>query len=129
MFDDRDGGLVEVAGGPAGSVGIDVVVVGHVLAVQLLRARQAAGRITGAIEGCRLVRVFSIPKSRDLLPGTSDPAREAGARAEITYNATHPARYRHVIASCVHEGRRRQRFPLRQGEAAGSYSLQQLRIL
>ena len=42
MLDDRDGRLVEIAGAPAGGVGIDVVVIGHFLAVQLVRTRQAA---------------------------------------------------------------------------------------
>ena len=45
MLDNRDGRLVEVAGGPAGGVGIDVVVVGHVLAVQLLGARPRAASL------------------------------------------------------------------------------------
>jgi hypothetical protein len=41
VLDDRDGGLVEVVGGPACGVGVDVVVVGHLLAaVQLLGLRQ-----------------------------------------------------------------------------------------
>ena len=40
VLDDRDRGLVEVVRRPAGRVGVDVVVVGHLLAVQLARLRE-----------------------------------------------------------------------------------------
>ena len=43
VLDDRDGRLVEVVRRPAGGVGVDVVVVGHLLAVQLLGLRPARG--------------------------------------------------------------------------------------
>ena len=42
VLDDRHGGLGEVVGRPPGGVGVDVVVVGHLLAVQLLGVGQPA---------------------------------------------------------------------------------------
>ncbi len=44
VLDDCDGGLVAlVVGRPDGRVGVDIVVVGHRLAVQLLGPRQTRG--------------------------------------------------------------------------------------
>src|SRR5512133_2940253 len=101
MLDDRDGRLVEIAGASTGGISIDVVVVRHLLAVQLLPTRQAAGGSAGPVERCRLVWVFPIPKSGDLLPGASHPPREAGAVPENSQHAAHPARHPHDVGGCV----------------------------
>ena len=104
MFDDRDGRLVEVTGGPARRVSIDVVVVRHLLAMQLLSVREATSRAGDAIEGRWLVRVLPVPETGDLLPRPSHPTREAGALTEIADNVAHPARHGYVVeigrASC-----------------------------
>ena len=63
VLDDRHGRLVEVVGRPAGGVGVDVVVVGHLLAVQLLGCGQAGPRQCGVERG-RLVRVLAVAQHR-----------------------------------------------------------------
>jgi hypothetical protein len=78
VLDDGDGRLVEVVGGAAGGVGVDVVVVGHLLAVQLRRLRQP-----GAVGGPRRAPPAGAGSPRSAapraLPGRAHPAREAGA--------------------------------------------------
>ena len=50
VLDDRDGRLGEVVGSAVGGIGIDVVVVGHLLAVQLLGRGQPAGEVRRGVE-------------------------------------------------------------------------------
>ena len=129
MFDDRDRGLVEVARGSARGVRIDIVVVRHVLAVQLLGVRQATVAPAGAVEGGRLVRVLPVPQTGDLLPGPSHPTREARTVTEVGDDAAHPASHRYVVGGGMEEGSCSKRLPLRQREAAGYEGIRELRIL
>src|SRR6478672_1227116 len=56
--------LMMATGGSAGRVGVDVVVVGHLLAVQLLGRREAAAPVP--VERGRLVRVLAVAEHRGL---------------------------------------------------------------
>jgi hypothetical protein len=125
----RDGGLVEVAGGPARRVGIDVVVVRHLLAMQLLSVREATSRAGDAIEGRWLMRVLPVPETGDLLPRPSHPTREAGALTEIADNVAHPARHGYVVGRGMDEGRSSKSLPLSQRETTRRKGFQELRIL
>ena len=129
MFDDRDGGLVEVAGGPPRGVRINVIVVGHLFAVQLLSVRESPSRTRNAIQGRRLVRVFPVPQTGDLLPGPSHPTRKARTVAQVSDDVAHPARHRYVVRGGMHKGCGRKRLPLGQRKAARHQGLQELRIL
>src|SRR5438132_265101 len=64
VLHDGDGGLVEVEHGAHGRVGVDVVVVAHLPAVQLLRLREPAARWV-LPEGRRLVGVLAVAERRD----------------------------------------------------------------
>ena len=80
VLDDRDRGIGEVAGRPPRRVDVDVVVVAHLLAVQLLRRRQTrAGQLP--VERGLLVRVLAVPQRRHLVPGGTGPLRPAVVRA------------------------------------------------
>ena len=78
-------GSVEVVRRPAGRVGVDVVVVGHLLAVQLLAPRRGrrrrAGRARPAGAGSRRSAAPPpCPTSRRSRPGTPSPRRCPSAR-------------------------------------------------
>jgi hypothetical protein len=64
VLDDRRGGPGELPGEPPGRVRVEQVVVGELLAVQLLRGRDAGA---GPIQGRPLVRVLAVPQARGLL--------------------------------------------------------------
>src|SRR5690606_382098 len=74
VLDDRDGGLVGVVGGAQGGVGVRVVVVGHLLAVQLLGLGESAR--AGDVQGGRLVRVLAVPQGVLALPGGAQEVGE-----------------------------------------------------
>ena len=60
VLDDGDGGLGEVEGGAQGGVGVDVVVVAHGLAVQLVGLGDAGRGGLVHVQGGLLVRVFAV---------------------------------------------------------------------
>ena len=76
VLDDRHRRRVEVVRGPTGGVGVHVVVVGHLLAVQLLRRREPAR------EGCRRRRAppagAGSPRSAARRPCPSSPPTQRG---------------------------------------------------
>ena len=74
-------GSVEVVRRPARGVGVDVVVVGHLLAVQLLRAGQGPAGPRGAVERGGLVRVLAVAQARGLVPGRRRPS--PGSRVAV----------------------------------------------
>ncbi len=116
-------GSVEVPGGPARGVGVDVVVVGHLLAAQLLGAGQPA-RAVGVQRG-GLVGVLAVPQVGDL--GERRPAelREAGARRRAA-RAHSPIQVgdRDVVRRGVGEGLGGQPLALLEGETAGGHRRQ-----
>ena len=59
VLDDGHARLREVIGRPARSIGVDVVVVRHRLAVQHARLRETSYAVLGAIQGSSLVRIFA----------------------------------------------------------------------
>ena len=60
MLDDGNGRLIEVVGGAQGGVGVNVVVVAHGLAVQLLGLCNAGGGRRVDVQGGALVRVLAV---------------------------------------------------------------------
>src|SRR5699024_4354804 len=72
VLDDRDGRPVAVVvGGTQGGVGVDVVVVGHLLAVELVGPRQTGPGI-GDVEGRPLVRVLAVAQHLPARPRAAD---------------------------------------------------------
>jgi len=120
VLDDRDRRLGEVLGRPSGRVGVDVVVVGHLLAVQLLRRGQtgAAQSRVSPVERGGLVRVLAVAQDRGLVPRRPRPRREAGAVRGVGQHVAHPARDGDVVGRGVLERLGRQPLPLGQREAA-----------
>ena len=129
MLDDGHGGLVEVVRRAAGRVGVDVVVVGHLLAVQLLGARQPGRSVAGAVDRRRLVRVLAVAQHVLALPGAAHPRREAGAVAGVGQHVAHPRRDRHVVRRGVHERLGGQALALLEREAAGGDGAQHVGIV
>ena len=82
VLDDRHGRLVEVVRGPAGGVGVDVVVVGHLLAVQLFGLRETSA-LPGAVQRRPLVRVLAVAQHADPVPGGAHPMVEALRRGHV----------------------------------------------
>ena len=111
VLDDGDGRLVAVVvGGAHRGVGVDVVVVGHLLAVQLPGLRQARLRLEPVgVEGGVLVRVLAVAEHGRPVPRRPDPRREAGAVAAVGVGVAHPRRHVHVVGRGVHEGLGRER--------------------
>ena len=60
VLDDGDGGFGEVGDYAPGGVGVEVVGVGHIYAVQTLGADYAASRKRGGVEGGALVGVLAV---------------------------------------------------------------------
>ena len=118
VLDDRDAGVGVVVRGPPGGVGVDVVVVGHLLAVQLLGVRQPG--LNAAVERRALVRVLAVAQHVGALPARPDPGREAGVLVGREH-AAHPGGDGDVVGRGVPERRGGQPLPLGQGEAAGGH--------
>ena len=126
MLDDRDRGQVEVVRRPPRRVGVDVVVVGHLLAVQLLRRGQPPAPVP--VESRRLVRVLAVPQHGGSLPGRARPGREAGPVGGVGQHAAHPRRHRHVVRRRVGERLGRQPLALVEREPALGDRAQHVRI-
>ena len=117
-----------VIGGATGGVRIDVVVVRHLLAVQLLGLRETVRAEPVGVQGGALVRVLSVAEDGGAVPGGADPRREAASVRVRRDHASHPGRHGHVVGAGVHEGVRRQALPLLQGEAARTHGVEHLRV-
>src|SRR5690606_19079977 len=119
VLDDRDARLAVVVRGTPGGVGVLVVVVGHLLAVELLGLREP--RLAGLVhvQGCGLVRVLAVAKDIRAGPGRAGPRRELRLVAlgrRVT--AVHPARDGDVVGGSVLERLRGKTLALLEGETA-----------
>jgi len=101
VLDDRHRRLVEVGGRAPGGVGVDVVVVRHRLAVQLLGLREPGRAVLAHVQRGRLVRVLAVPQHVGAAPGGAGPAGELLAVGGD--GAAHPRRHRDVVGACVNE--------------------------
>src|SRR5690606_15369894 len=108
---------VVVRGAPRG-VGVDVVVVAHLLAVQLLGHGEPAREVTVRVERRTLVGVLAVAQHGRAVPGRTDPRGEARALVGRRDDVAHPARDRDVVGRGVHEGLRGEGLALGVGEAA-----------
>ena len=118
VLDDRDGRLVEVVRRATGRIGVDVVVVGHLLAVQLRRLREAAvGREAAGVERRRAGA--GSPRSAAPRPCPRSPPTHAGkpvpSEVSVTTLPIQDATC-DVVRRGVHE--RLGREPLRVGRAS-----------
>ena len=119
VLDDGHGRFGVVVRRTLGHIGINVVVVGHLLAVQLLG--RGDPRTPVGIKRCLLVRVLAVAKDVSPRPRRAYPRREAGAVAGVGQNAAHPACDGKVVASRVHERFRRKGLALVESETAATY--------
>ena len=129
VLDDRDGRLVEVVRRPPSRVAVDVVVVGHLLAVQLRRLRQAGLRLeaVGEERGA-LVRVLAVAQHRLAVPRRAHPGRVAGPLGGVGEHVAHPRGHVHVVRRGVDEGLCREPLALGQREPAGADRLQHVGV-
>ncbi len=130
---DRDAWRGEVIGGPSRGIGVDVVVVRHLLAVQLLGARYPAPLASVAarqVQGGPLVRVLPVPEHLAAGPEPADHVRQAGVPRGLVrcVGRREPGGDRGVIGGRVGIGPRRQAAALLQREAAVSHGLGHLRV-
>ena len=134
VLDDRDRRLVEVVRRAAGGVGVDVVVVGHLLAVQLLGLRQAGsarsrcGRARPAGAGSRRSAAPPPgPRSRPIQAGkpvpvggvgehVAHPGRHGTSYVAVCTNASAASRWRCVEREAAGARRRRARRRTASGE-------------
>ena len=112
VLDDRDAGVGVVVRGPPGGVGVDVVVVGHRLAVQLLGVREPG--LEAPVERGALVRVLAVAQHVGALPAGADPRREDRLLVGRE-DAAHPGGDRDVVARGVPEGVGRPAAAARRG--------------
>ncbi len=118
VLDDRDGRPGVVVGGAAGGVGVHVVVVGHLLALQLLGAREATRAV--AVEGRGLVRVLAVAEHVLALEGGAEERREGLVGLGVA-GLLEPGGHGHVVRGGVREGRTGQALAGQQVEAAGAH--------
>ena len=123
VLDDRDGRLVAmVVGGPHRGVGVDVVVVRHLLAVQLLGGGEPGPPV--GVERGLLVRVLAVAQDVRLLEGRPGPRGEAAAVGGVGIRRPHPAGHRDVVGRRVDERLRREPLARLEREPAGRHGLQ-----
>ena len=123
VLDDRHARLGEVEGGPPRRVGVDVVVVGHRLAVQLLGGGDASGRapldrpFRRAVQRRPLVRVLAVAQHLGRLPGRAGDRGPAAVCAAISSGRVASTRTR---TRRRRRTRRCARTPRRPGRCARS---------
>ena len=100
VLDDRHARLGVVVGRPARGVGVDVVVVGHLLAV-VLHGLRHPGSPRPAVQRSPLVRVLAVAQDTGAGPRTADPHREAFFLGHDVVGE--PGRDGHVVARRVRE--------------------------
>src|SRR5699024_9564877 len=108
-----------VVGGAPGGVGVHVVVVAHRLAVQLLGAGEPSGPVPVPVQGSLLVRVLAVAQHLGAVPGSTDPAGEAGTVVVWGHHVADPGGHVHVVGGGVPERLGGQGLALGQGEPAG----------
>ena len=118
VLDDCDGRISEVVRCAPRCVGVRVVVVRHLLAVQLLRLSQTCRRSRVFVQRSVLVRVLAVAKNSAAVPGSTDPGREQRTVFVSGDRARHPARNSDVVRRSVLERLRRKHSALTQGESA-----------
>src|SRR5689334_5396301 len=75
VLDDRDGGVVQVANGSPGRVGVEEVVEGHLLTAELLGVEDTqrwATDVKPAVGGAALLRVLPVADGLDESPGDAE---------------------------------------------------------
>ena len=132
VLDDRDARRGEVVRRPQGGIGVDVVVVGHLLAVQLLGLREPAQDGTG----WRTTRRADAGSRRSAAPRPAvvDRAEEGreprDCRCRIGgVDVREPGRDSHVVRRRVRVRRAGQRAPLFKGEPTGGDRVGDARIV
>ena len=113
-----------------GGVGVDVVVVRHLLAVQLLALGEAA-RVGRRVEGRRLVRVLAVAQARGLGVRRTRPVGEGVAGGGVVRAdevRPHPGGDCDVVGRGVDEGVTRQRGALLQCEAAAAHGVEHVGV-
>ena len=119
VLDDRDARLVEVVRRTTSGISVDIVVVGHLLAVQLLRAgKPGAATERRAVERRSLMRVLAVTQDIGSVPGRTGPGRETGALVRGRQDVAHPGRDGDVVVGGVHESARGELLTLRKCEPA-----------
>ena len=139
VLDDGHARLDEVERGPPGCGGVDVVVVGHGLAVQLGRPGDARGRLPGPgrrplrssgrrrlgsraadVQRGPLVRVLPVPECLTPGPQRRGHVRPAGLLRRLVrrVGGGEPGRHRTVVRGGVRVGAGGQPAPLLQAEPA-----------
>ena len=99
VFDDRNGRRSKLSDQLEGGVGVAIIVVGQLLALELPRCRDPGTRVASAVERCRLVRVFTIAQPICQVPGKHEDIGK-GHR----FITAHPFGYRGVIGRSQCEG-------------------------
>ena len=115
VLDDRDRRLGEFGDQLVGGVGVGVVVVGQLLALDLARGRDAGTVVAGAVERGALVRVLAVAGLRDERGGADQRLGEGHALV-----AREPQRDRGVIGGGQRVGLARETPPQRAADPAGS---------
>jgi len=132
VLDDRDGGSLVVVRGAPGGVGVDVVVVAHLLAVQLLGLGEPWRAVPARVQRRALVRVLAVAQHVRAVPRGAHPGREAGGDARDVVrrgqHVPHPGRDVDVVRGGVDERSGGQRPPLGEGEASGRDGVDHLAV-
>ncbi len=136
VLHDGDARLAEVEGGPPGSVGVDVVVVRHGLAVQHLR-RGDASRLGGSalpgglhVQRGSLVRVLAVPQHALAPPDRARHVWPARLRCHLIgcVSAGEPGRDGRVVSGGSRVRLCRQPPALFQAEPSGCQCSEHLRV-
>ena len=122
VLDDGHCRFTVVVGGALGGIGVDEVVVGHLLAMELL-CRGDSGAPVG-VERRLLVRVLAIAKDLRPCPGRAHPRGKPGAVTGVREDAAHPTGDGEVVARRVHKRLRRKGLALTQSETAAAHGNQ-----
>ena len=116
MLDDGDRWFGKVEGSTKGGIGIDVVVVTHLFAVELGRRGNTRLLRVGFVHRCTLVGIFSVPQHVPPRPRCTPPAREIRVLADNLRR--HPGGNGDVVGGGVRERFRRQLRSLGQRETS-----------
>ena len=128
MLDDRHGRLEVVERGTTRSVGVDVVVVGHLLALQLLSPGERRLVVRRQVHRRALVGVLAVAEHVAASPRGAHPRREAGAVGIRGDDAAQPGGHRDVVGRGVGEGLDGQGGPLLEGEATGRHGIEHVGV-
>ena len=118
MLDDGHRRVAEVVRRTTRRIGIDEVVVRHLLAVQLLGTSETRAGEVGCVERRALMRVLAVPQHLPALPRLPQPGREPLAIGVRGHDIAHPRCNGDVVRSRVSEGLGGKALPLREREPA-----------